>query len=200
MDIRNILVIIICQYYTFTLYRIIYTVSKIPVFNIHLPEYQVNKEPDHKAIGKIVDDEIKKHFMGETILIRGLGSLEHPGKSIDELIEIIKNTGTDRYDPNRIGDRYTNMGDKYFDLCALRRTISPRSKIFWQLSWSFYRSPLKERGYPVRVDILIVYDPKQLKSVTYSPVGHQGRVMRDGFVFKDSTNKSRALEAIIKIT
>lgn len=173
----------------------------IPVYTIYLPKYNFsNGEPDHRAIGKPVDDELRKYFIGETVLIRGLGSQEHPEKSVDELIEIIKKTGTDRYDSSRIGDRYTNVGDKYFDFCALRRTISPRSKIFWQLSWSFYLSPLKERGYSVLVDILIVYDPKQLKVVTYSPIGQKSRIMRDGFVFRNPDNKSAAIKAIFKIT
>lgn len=170
------------------------------LLTISLPRYGVDAEPDHKAIGKSVDDLLKEHFMGQEVLVRGLGSMEHPGKSVDEVIEIIKQTGTDRYDPKRIGDRYTNVGDKYFDLCALRRTISPSSKIFWQLSWSFYASPLKERGYPVRVDILIIYDSKQLKAVTYSPVGHKGRIMRDGFVFRNPDNKVASILGIIKIT
>lgn len=173
----------------------------IPVYTICLPQYNFdNGEPDHKTIGTVVDDALRKHFMGQKVLIRGLGSHEHPGKTVDELIGIIKTTGTDRYDPARKGDRYTNLGDVYFDLCALRRTISTRSKIFWQLSWSFYRSPLKERGYPVLVDILIVYDPKQLKAVAYRPVSQKDRIMRDGFVFRDPDNKLAAIKAIFKIT
>lgn len=174
--------------------------KSIPVYAIHLPSYNFdNGEPDHKVVGVPVDDELRKHFMGQKILIRGLGSQEHPGKTVDELIDIIKTTGTDRYDPTRVGDRYTNVGDTYFDLCALRRTISPRSKIFWQLSWSFYASPLKERGYPVLVDILIIYDPQQLKAVSYRPVGQGGRVMRDGFVFRDVANRPSAIKAVFKI-
>ncbi len=169
------------------------------LLTVSVPQYTVDREPDHKAIGKPVDDLLREHFMGQKVLIRGLGSMEHPDKSVDELIEVIKSTGTDRYDPKRIGDRYTNVGDKYFDLCALRRTISPRSKIFWQLSWSFYGSPLKERGYPVLVDILVIYDPKQLRAVTYSPVGQKGRIMRDGFVFRNPDNKVAAILGIIKI-
>lgn len=172
----------------------------VKLLEVQVPSYVVSVEPDHKAIGKPVDDLLKEHFMGQKVLIRGLGSVDHPGKSVDELIDIIKTTGTDRYDPKRIGDRYTNTGDKYFDLCALRRTISPRSKIFWQLSWSFYASPLKERGYPVRVDILTIYDPKQLKAVTYSPIGHKDRIMRDGFVFRNPDKKSDAILGIIKIS
>ncbi len=169
------------------------------ILEIRLPQYTIDTEPDHKAIGKPVDKLLKEHFMGQQILIRGLGSMEHPDKSVDEVIEIIKKTGTDRYDSKRIGDRYTNVGDKYFDLCALRRTISPISEIFWQFSWSFYSSPLKERGYPVRVDILTIYDPKQLKAVTYSPAGHKGRIMRDGFVFRNPIDKAAAILGIIKI-
>lgn len=173
----------------------------MPVYTIHLPQYNFdNGEPDHKALGTTVDDALREHFTGQTILIRGLGSHEHPGKTADELINIIKTTGTDRYDPARMGDRHANIGNVYFDLCALRRTISPRSKIFWQLSWSFYNSPLRERGYPVLVDILIAYDPKQLKTVTYRPVGQKGRIMRDGFVFRDPDNKPAAIKAIFKIT
>ncbi len=49
------------------------------------------------------------------------------------------------------------------------------------------------------VDILIVYDPKQLKAVTYSPIGQKGRVMRDGFVFRNPDNKAAAILGIIKI-
>ncbi len=173
--------------------------KNIPIFTIHLPEYKVNAEPDHEKIGKIIDDEIKKHFMDQTILVRALGSMEHPDKSIDEMIKIIKTTGTDRYDLKRAGDRYVNIESKHIDLYALRRTISPKTKLFWQLSWSFYASPLKMRGYPVRVDIITIYDPKQLKAVVHQPEGHP-HVKRDGFIFKDSANKPAAIKAIFKIT
>lgn len=173
--------------------------KNIPIFTVHLPEYKVDDEPEHEEIGKVVDDEIKKHFMGQTILIRALGSMEHSGKSIDEMVEIIKTTGTDRYDPERVGDRYANIEGKYIDFYALRRTISPKTKLFWQLSWSFYTSPLKTRGYPVRVDIITIYDPKQLKAVVHQPENHP-HVKRDGFVFKDPINKLGAIKAIFKIT
>lgn len=102
------------------------------------------------------------------------------------------------YDPERIGDRYINLQGKHIDLYALRRTINQRSKIFWQLSWSFYQSPLKTRGYPVKVDILVFYDPKQLKAVVHQPKDHPS-VKRDGFVFRNPENKSDAVLGIIKI-
>ena len=55
--------------------------KKIPIYQIKIPEYNVRKKPDHVAIGKKLDDVIKKHFMGKTIAIRALGSMEHKGKS-----------------------------------------------------------------------------------------------------------------------
>jgi hypothetical protein len=172
--------------------------NDIPVITVRVPQYGVDTEPDHKTIGMPVDDVLREHFMGQTILIRGLGSMEHSGKSADDVIEIIKRDGTDRYDPERTGDRYANVQSKHIDLYALKRTISPRSKIFWQLSWSFYQSPLKTRGYPVKVDILVIYDPKQLKAVVHKPTGHPN-VKRDGFVFIEPNKKPNAIKAIIKI-
>lgn len=169
------------------------------VLNVHLPHYNLDSEPDHKSIGKPVDELLKQHFMGQTVLIRALGSMEHPGKTVDELIKIIETNGTDRYDPERPGDRYVNIQGRYIDLYALRRTISPRTKLFWQLSWSFYQSPLKTRGYPVKVDILVIYDPKELKAVVHQPEGHP-YVKRDGFVFKHPEDKAAAMLGIIKIT
>ena len=173
----------------------------IPTYTIYLPEYQVITKPNYKTIGKIVDAELKKHFVGQTVGLRALGSQEHPGKSIDELIEIIKRDGTDRYDPERNGDRYDNIENKHIDLFLLRRKISERSKIFWQLAWSFYESPLKLRGKPVRVDILAIYDLTKLKAVRTTHT-HEGYPVtkRDGFVFREPSKKNEAVLGIIKIT
>lgn len=172
-----------------------------PIYTIHLPAYQVHEEPDYRTLGKIIDAELKKHFMGQLVGLRALGSQEHPGKSIDELVEIIKRDGTDRYDPERGGDRYDNVENKHIDLFLLRRKISDRSKIFWQLAWSFYKSPLKLRGQPVRVDILVIYDLAKLKAVRTTHT-HEGYSVtkRDGFVFREPSKKNEAVLGIFKIT
>jgi hypothetical protein len=174
--------------------------SKIPVYSLMLPQYQVDTKPDHKAIGKAVDDELRKHFMGQMVGLRAIGSQEHPGKSIDELIGIIKRNGTDRYDPDRVGDRYDNVENKHIDLFVLRRKITPKAQMFWQLSWSFYAYPLKTRNQPVRVDILVVYDLAKLKAVRTTHA-HEGYpvVKRDGFVFREPNRKAEAVLGIFKI-
>lgn len=170
----------------------------IPVLAINLPEYHVAAEPNHKAVGKVVDDMLCKHFMGQTLVVRGIGSSEHPGKTIDELVEIIAHDGTDRYDPNRQGDRYENVQGKHIDLFAFRRKITPRTQLFKDISWGFYHGGKAIHGKPVRIDILIMYDAAKLKRVTHQYAG-RASAKRDGFVFKDPAAKQAALFAIVKI-
>jgi hypothetical protein len=170
------------------------------ITSVNLSEYQVATKPDYQAVGAIVDAELKKHFMGQMVGLRALGSREHLGKTIDELVEIIKRDGTDRYDPVRNGDRYDNLENKHIDLFLLRRKITEKSRIFWQLAWSFYEAPLRLRGKPVRVDILVVYDLSKLKAVRTSHT-HEGYPVtkRDGYIFHDPAHKADAVLGIIKI-
>lgn len=170
------------------------------VFTVNARDYRIDAQPDYKAVGAIVDAELKKHFMGQTVGLRALGSQEHPGKTIDVLVEIIKRDGTDRYDPKRNGDRYDNVEGKHIDLFLLRRKITEKSKIFWQFVWSFYESPLKVRGYSVRADILVAYDLSKLKAVRTTHT-HEGQLIakRDGYIFRNPANKADALLGIIKI-
>jgi hypothetical protein len=172
----------------------------VKVFTVNIPEYQVTTKPDYKTVGAVVDAQLKNHFMGQMVGLRALGSQEHPGKTINDLVEIIKRDGTDRYDPERGGDRYDNIEGKHIDLFLLRRKITENSKIFWQIAWSFYESPLKVRGYPVRADILVVYDLSKLKAVRTTHT-HEGRPItkRDGYVFRKPANKAEAILGIVKI-
>jgi hypothetical protein len=174
---------------------------KVKVCSVHIPGYRIDTQPDYKTVGAIVDAELKEHFMGQIIGLRALGSQEHPGKTIDDLVEIIKLDGTDRYDPKRNGDRYDNVEGKHIDLFLLRRKITERSQIFWQFAWSFYESPLKVRGYSVRADILVVYDLSKLKAVRTTHT-HEGRPItkRDGYIFRNPANKAGAVLGIIKIS
>jgi hypothetical protein len=169
------------------------------VIHLAVPEYQVNTEPDYKAIGKIVDNELRKHFTGRTIVARGIGSSEHPNETIDELVEIIKRAGTDRYDPNRIGDRYENIQGKHIDLFGFRRKVGPRMQLFKDVVYGFYHSALGIHGKAVRIDILIIYDSAKLKEVIHQYAGRTDK-KRDGFAFREPENKRGALLGIVKIT
>lgn len=164
-----------------------------------LPDYTVDTEPDHKVIGKPVDDLLKEHFMGETVVVRGIASSEHPDRTVDQLVAIIKDTGTDRYDPQRTGDRYDNIQGKHIDLFAFRRKITSKMQLFKDITWGFYHGSKTIHGRPMRIDILTVYDAAQLKAVVHQ---YEGRadIKRDGFVFKDPENKVGALRGIVKLS
>lgn len=165
---------------------------------IDLPQYSIKQEPDADAIGKIVDDEIRKQFLGRSIVVRGVASSEHTNKTTDELIEIIKKTGTDRYDPNRKGDRYENIGGKHIDLFGVPALVAEDSEIFKVIAWGFYHSAKATHGYPVRIDVVIIYDANQLNQVVHQYEGRDD-IKDDGFSFKDGANKAQSVLGIIKL-
>lgn len=168
------------------------------VIEIKLPEYQVATEPEYHTIGKVVDDELRKLFIGQTIVVRGIGSSEHPNKTADELVAIILRDGTDRYDRSREGDRYENMQGKHIDLFGFRRKVTPRMRLFKDIAYGFYRSAIGIHGKPTRIDILLIYDAAQLKAVVHQYEGRTDK-KRDGFVFREPSNKQSALVGVIKI-
>lgn len=165
---------------------------------IPTPDYKVDSEPDYKAIGKLIDDELKKHFMGRKILLRGMGSQEHPNKTVEELVETIADTGTDRYDSNRIGDRYENIENKHIDLFAFPAEVTPSLELGWQVIYGFYHSAIGIHGRPTRIDILTIYDAEQFETVEHQYEGHKD-IKRDGFTFKYSENKKQAVLGILKL-
>lgn len=170
---------------------------KIPVYKITIPNYGRRGAPDDKFIGAKIDEVLKKYFLGQRLAIRCLSSAEHRGKTADGLIELIKKTGTDRYNPKRSGLKYKNIGDKKIEFFALDRTVTKRAKIMWQFIWSFYHYPKQWGIKPTKVDLVILYDRKQLKSVRYTEDG--GRYKSDGFVFKNAQNRTKTLKGLVKI-
>lgn len=169
------------------------------LLEIDMPEYRVDTTPNHLALGKKVDDLIKRNFVGERVVVRGVASSEHPQKTIDELIEIIQRTGTDRYDSGRAGDRYENVEGKHIDLFAFPVTVTENTEVFQHIVWGFYHSAIGVHGRPMRIDIVTVYDAGQMEQVVHQYEGRDD-IKDDGFVFKDPESKASALLGIIKIS
>lgn len=175
-------------------------VSVIPVYEIHLPEYTENEEPDHEAVGAKVDNLIKSHFLGQYIALRCIGSSEHPGKTTNEMIEIIKQLGHDRYDPARKGDRYENNEGKNIEIFAFDYHVEQETKMFSIFTWPFFHHEGFGIGRPVKIDIVIVYDAAKLQFVEFTYAGREHEGPRsDGVVFKDPDHKAEAIKGIIKI-
>ncbi len=175
--------------------------KNIPTYTIHLPEYTVDKEPDHDAVGAKVDNLIKQHWLGDYISVRCISSQEHIGKTTDEMIEIIKQLGHDHYNADRKGDRYENNESKKIDIFAFDYHVAPDTKIFSAFTWPHYHLNWREPFHPIRIDIIIIYDPTQFNQIEFSYAGreHEGK-RSDGWVFKDPNNKPAAIKGIIKVT
>lgn len=172
----------------------------IPVYKIRLPEYRVDTQPDFDLIGGKIDIGLKKNFMNKEVVVRVIGSQEHPNKTVEELIEIIKTTGTDRYDPEKKGDRYENIEGKHIDFFAMPFLITESGEYFKFLVEPFYSYPSLIRGAPpIRIDIATIYDPIQLEIVEHQYEGREGEIKKDGYIFKDKDRKPEAIIGIIHI-
>lgn len=170
-----------------------------PSFNIEIPEKYITHAPDFVAIGKKIDMCLKQHFLNQRVVVRVLGSQEHKNKSAQEIIKLIQQSGHDRYDPKRIGDRYENLDGKQIDLFALPLKITSKGEYFKQFLEPFYYWPIHDNGRPVRVDIAIIYDKTKLKAVHHRYKGRENEIKKDGFVFKHPDAKRDALLGIIRI-
>ena len=170
----------------------------IPVYSVKVPEYDVRKMPDHALVGAKIDRVIKKRFLGQKVAIRCLGSQEHRGKPIGELVAIIKKMGTDKYDPARTGEKYDNVENKRIDFFALDFKITEKGNYMEKFIEPFYTYPIQEGRKPIRIDIVIVYDIAKLRCVVHRYEGRND-VKRDGFVFKDPENKPTAVKGIVKV-
>ncbi|MBI4440942.1 hypothetical protein HY639_02130, partial [Candidatus Woesearchaeota archaeon] len=120
-----------------------------PWCNIKIPMVYWDNKPDFEKIGAKIDNCLKSHFLGKEVAIRVLGSEEHKGKSIDDLIKIIKKVGHDRYDPKRKGDRYENLDKKHIDIFALDFKIRKNGEYFKHILEPFYFWPIADRNKPV---------------------------------------------------
>ena len=172
---------------------------KLPTYQIKISEYHVRSKPDHRKIGAKIDKVIKKYFLGKKVAIRCLSSEDHKGKSVNEVVKIIKKLGTDRYSKTRKGDRYENIEGKHIDIFALDFKITKKGEYLKYFIEPFYDLAIKYNGRPVRLDIVIIYDLSKLKQVVHSYKGREGENKKDGFVFKDPDNKKGALLGIIKL-
>lgn len=42
------------------------------ILEVNRPHYKLTEEPDYAESGKLIDDLIRLHFIGQTIVVRGL--------------------------------------------------------------------------------------------------------------------------------
>jgi len=171
-----------------------------PVFAISLPEYKPNEKPDVLKIGPKLDSLLEKNFYGKLIVIRCISTQDHPGKTPDELADIVLRTGTDKYDAARKGIGYHVGYDqgKRIDFFGTAVKVTSGTDIFMtELLNDFYYGALGDRGYHLRIDLVMIYDSAKLTLVEH--LYGDDIEESDGFIFKDPSRKADALLGIIKV-
>jgi hypothetical protein len=168
-----------------------------PVYSINIPEYRLDQKPDYQMVGRKMDEAIQQYFSDREIALRCLSLADHPGQTMDSLVETIQRLGTDRYDPDRKGVLHDFYKDRGVDMFAGPHDFTKGAQALADTVENFYEGALQDRGYRVRIDLILVYDPKQLEFV---PVDYgNGDYGNDAFRFKNPEEKRKALIGIIKV-
>jgi len=190
------------------------------IFSEKIPGYNLEQIPDFATIGKRLDNIVKENFPNKWLAVRGVSLQDHPGRSLTWLVEKIQELGTDRYDPKRKGIH--DGLDKEFGIDLHGVAMMYKNKIvcphysderretgsaIGELLNDCHGGAMVDRGYALRIDVLILYDLDQLASApmiwtdngpayTDSPKSPQETCT---FRFKHPENKQGALLGIIRI-
>lgn len=176
---------------------------EIKIISIPLSEYNIDTEPDYQTIGTKIDEALEENFTGKEIAIRALSLTDHPQLTLDELVQIIFEKGTDKYDPNRKGVEHESFEPYRLDFQAGTCVVGKNH--FGEgadIIKKFYENVLLDRGYRLRIDLLLVYDLRQLvqaEKIDTDKPNVRSHLESLLFRFKDSKNKPKALLGIIKL-
>ena len=181
-------------------------------FEVTIPEYRKGEKPDYLRIGRKVDEAIALMLPDGTYILRAISSDDHKGRSLNELAEIVLKTGTDKHDPERKGvchdeflgyDYHIHAGTiEVKDSKVVRGKDDKYPTVFGSIAYLFFEHAPLDRGYPVRIDRLIFYDPTKLRRAR--KIHPKARGVRKGlnnylYTFKEPNNKKAALVGILKI-
>ena len=173
------------------------------VVSLALPEYDIQTQPDYAAIGAKIDKALEDNFGGKRVALRAISLAEHCPLSLDQLAGEILRTGWDRYNPNRASlDRHFDAyrPDMHAGAVTIGKDHFGEGADFVR---KFYENILLDRGYRLRIDLILIYDRDQLvqaeKVDPDKPAVHP-RLEPYLFKFKDPNDKQAALLGILKLT
>jgi hypothetical protein len=169
-----------------------YIVNGVPVYTVSIPDYVSDSKPDYDRIGSMINEALAACFGRNVRVIRGISKDSHPGKSVDELVDIISKNGTDRVEEGVPGRGYGRVVCDFFAAGFDLASSGGMNK--WVRK--FYEGAVKHKVRPSRADLFMVYDPEKVAVVPYEK---HGRVLTDAYRFKDPEKKLEALLGILKI-
>ena len=184
----------------------------VKIIEIKVPEYNIKTKPNYIKIGKKVDKILEKSFPDGKYILRAISSDDHPRLSLNQLANIVLKTGTDTYDPKRKAVCHEEFSGYDYDIQAGTikikdsKLVIPKSykykSEFGDIVYHFYEHTPLDRGYAVRIDLLLIYNPKKLrksrkKSAEAKSVKRE--LSKYLYKFKNPKNKRDALLGIVKI-
>lgn len=173
------------------------------IIEVSIPEYTLESPPDYLVVGAKIDKAVSENFEGK-FLVRALSVADHPQYTLDELVEIILRTGTDKYDPNRKGVAHEEFEPYQPDIQAGLIKIE-NNKLDESFSGDvkrFYENTLIDRGYKLRIDLLVLYNPELLikaDKVDNSKPSVDPHLEQYLWKFKEPNQKQNAIAGMIKI-
>lgn len=186
----------------------------VKIVSVPVPEYTVSREPDYFSIGRKVDRVIEANFPDGTYILRAIGLDDHPGMTLDGLTHVVLETGTDKYDPARAAIGQEEFSCYDYDIQAgpieiresrvlVNEMDSGIRSMFGGIVWHFYNGAPQDRGHPVRIDLLLLYDPRDVVGAGKTDPGARG--VRPGLAqhlyrFRDRGKKPEALRGLVRVT
>lgn len=178
--------------------------NQFKIITISLPEYAISTKPNYEFIGAKIDRVVEDNFEG-TFLVRALSIADHPRYTIDQLAEVILRIGTDKYDLSRKGVSHEEFDPYKPDLQAAILEVKNGKIVgesFGEDVRRFYENALFDRGYKLRIDLLVLYDLEQMvqaEKIDHTKPSTQAHLEKYLWRFKNPKNKTKAIRGIVKI-
>lgn len=182
------------------------------IISIHIPEYKLEIEPNFLNIGEKVDRLIEKNFDDGKYILRAIGKDDHPLMSLEDLISAILKIGTDKYNPKRKSVVEDDFKDYNYDIQGelfeikngkiLLEEKSTIHSLFGDVIYKFYKHAPLDRGYSIRIDLLLLYNANKLiraKKINQNLKRVDPKFEKYLYKFENESNKKEALFGIIKI-
>lgn len=181
------------------------------IIEVKVPEYKIDKKPDYLRIGAKVDKVIEENFSDGIYGVRAIGKDDHPNLTLEKLVKTVLENGSDKYDPNRKGvchdqfsvyDYDVQMGTFEIKNSKLVNYPNELPGLFAETIYNFFEQTPFDRGYAVRIDLLLIYDLSQFelaKKVNSRETNIRLSLENYLYKFKNRDNKKSALLGIIKI-
>jgi hypothetical protein len=172
--------------------------NTVPIYTLVLPDYSLEKKPDYKDLGHKIDKFIEQKFFNQEIAIRGISLADHPHIHLEELTQTIIKLGTDKYDPDRksFWHEWEVYKNKSIEMFASKCKIGQNFHFSAEMLEDFFEGAKLDRGYGIKLDLLIIYDPTKLNFI---PIQHDDGVEECAWKFKYPDKKPEALLGIIQL-